>query len=261
MLYVLAERLLDQRTKDLTLAAISYPAEEQNRVLLGCPSVVSVQVIYDGTPDKNSVRQLLVQLYTDYGAGFIFNSNTSDELPKVFLFEWSKDLQRKRKKPWQHEDTAQQLDKTIEDYNNLAQEHNDLIAKHTMIERNVAKTQTDLKKMTEEGNALSGKYTTVINENASIRSQLATTTRHVKLQSDLAVSLRVDLIRAGNKSEKLRNKREEVKENAKRLEDQLAVCDQYVPPNAQAGYRTWLISSAANTATAVIVPYKGRRVV
>lgn len=91
-LYVLAEMLIDDKTKGLVLAAILTRSEQPfpNGKLL-YPDLQCVKVIYEGTPEESPARRLLVELYTE----FIEDSFTRDELseiPKDFLCDLSSNM-------------------------------------------------------------------------------------------------------------------------------------------------------------------------
>lgn len=99
-LYVLSEKLMDDTTKTIVLTAITARFEEAlSRT--GCfsyPKIDAVQTIYAGTPSNSPARQLLLQLYTDFGSSdLLANANIVDEAPYVprdFL-EASADVMRK----------------------------------------------------------------------------------------------------------------------------------------------------------------------
>ncbi|KAF3047463.1 hypothetical protein E8E12_007761 [Didymella heteroderae] len=61
-LYVLAEKLVDETTKQLVLSAIKCRAEDCSYILQEycLPELDSVRVIYDGTPASSPARELLV---------------------------------------------------------------------------------------------------------------------------------------------------------------------------------------------------------
>jgi hypothetical protein len=71
-LYVLAEMLMDDTTKDTVHTAILTRLKEPFADGLRCyPGLDAVNIIYGGTTQGNPARRLLIDLYTDFiGAGF-----------------------------------------------------------------------------------------------------------------------------------------------------------------------------------------------
>jgi hypothetical protein len=91
-LYVLAEKLIDNTTKELVLAAISAHAKEMLSRDLNCiPPIESVQTIYEGTPEGSPARRLIVQIFTDNGSPSSLTTEV-DDIPKGFLYELSVSL-------------------------------------------------------------------------------------------------------------------------------------------------------------------------
>ena len=64
-LYVLAEKLLDETTKNTVLDALSACAQETNFATL--PNHESACVLYDGTTDFSPAREWLVDMYPKHG--------------------------------------------------------------------------------------------------------------------------------------------------------------------------------------------------
>ncbi|KAJ4321862.1 hypothetical protein N0V94_002695 [Neodidymelliopsis sp. IMI 364377] len=88
-LYVLAEKLIDNTTKELVLAAISAHAREMlSQDLICIPPIESIQMIYEGTPEGSPVRRLITQIFTDNGCPSSLTTE-ADDIPKDFLYELS----------------------------------------------------------------------------------------------------------------------------------------------------------------------------
>lgn len=86
-LYVLAEMLMDDLTKNIVLAAILDRSQEAHSDgQLYYPGPTSIQIIYDRTPEGNPARRLLVDLYTTFGDE-TFKLAEHPDLPKDFFFD------------------------------------------------------------------------------------------------------------------------------------------------------------------------------
>lgn len=101
-LYVLAEMLIDDDTKNLVLAAILSRSREPSLDHKAYyPSVSCIYIIYGGTPEDSPARRLIVDLYTDFGDDTIgLAGNTG--LPKDFFVDLSLSLLSKRPFPTVH---------------------------------------------------------------------------------------------------------------------------------------------------------------
>jgi hypothetical protein len=107
-LFVLAEKLMDAKSKEVVLAAMLARSKEPF-VYNGLyyTGIDSVQVIYEGTQEDSPARRLLVQLFTDFGdAAFI--TEKADEIPKDFLYDLWVSVLGTRPKPniqngWQND--------------------------------------------------------------------------------------------------------------------------------------------------------------
>lgn len=98
-LYVLAEMLMDEDTKNVVLAAILDKSKEVS--VNGTLSYTyyldgtSIQIIYDRTPEGSPARRLLVDLYTTFGDE-TFKLAEFPDLPKDFFFDLAVNLMAKR---------------------------------------------------------------------------------------------------------------------------------------------------------------------
>lgn len=95
-LFVLAEKLMDDTAKKVVLAAMLARSKEPfSDKQLYYPALDCVQIVYEGTPEQSPARQLLVQLYTDFGnADFI--TEPAGAIPKDFLYDMSLSMLRNR---------------------------------------------------------------------------------------------------------------------------------------------------------------------
>ncbi|KAF2241925.1 hypothetical protein BU26DRAFT_389222, partial [Trematosphaeria pertusa] len=95
-LYVLAEKLMDKRTKTVVLDSfyarvgqLSKTGDVQSAAL-DC-----VRIIYGGTRTSSSIRDLLVAFYTDYGDRS-FLPEEVENVPSDFLYDISRSMLKKR---------------------------------------------------------------------------------------------------------------------------------------------------------------------
>ncbi|KAH3910772.1 hypothetical protein HBI56_188370 [Parastagonospora nodorum] len=94
--YVLAEMLMDDQTKDFLLAAVRAKSEERDADGTGFTSgSPCAQIIYDGTPKGGPLRDLTVKLFTDNSIDDPFRFH-DEELPKDFLKELSLSMMTNR---------------------------------------------------------------------------------------------------------------------------------------------------------------------
>jgi|TARA_R110002003_G_scaffold115_2_gene9933 hypothetical protein len=98
-LFVLAEKLMDAKSKEVVLAAMLALSKE-SFVDNGpyYPGIDSVQVIYEGTREDSPARRLLVQLFTEFGDAAFITAKV-DEIPKDFLYDLSVSVLGTRPKP------------------------------------------------------------------------------------------------------------------------------------------------------------------
>lgn len=102
-LYILAEKLMDETTKDVALSQITARAAEPDADgQLCCPATDSIQIIYDGTPVGSPARQLIVKLYTNLGTESLLTDDV-DALPKDFLYDLSRNVLKVRPLPSYHD--------------------------------------------------------------------------------------------------------------------------------------------------------------
>jgi hypothetical protein len=85
-LYVLAEMLMDENTQENVPSAILARSKEafSGNQKTRYPGPAPVRVIYEGTPEDNPARKLMVQLYTDFG-NISFLPNLLKDLLTDFL--------------------------------------------------------------------------------------------------------------------------------------------------------------------------------
>jgi hypothetical protein len=87
---------MDNHAKAVILTAISARSKEPySDKILYYPAIDSIQIIYEGTPESSPARQLLVSLYTDFVTS-AFVTETSEAVPKDFLYDLSISLLTKR---------------------------------------------------------------------------------------------------------------------------------------------------------------------
>ncbi|KAF2704127.1 hypothetical protein K504DRAFT_538138 [Pleomassaria siparia CBS 279.74] len=85
-LYVLAEKLVDPKTKRVTLNALEAQAVEKIDSRNLYPNLECVRIIYAGTVLHSPARQLLVSFYNDHGdAKFLYDK--VEDVPKDFLYD------------------------------------------------------------------------------------------------------------------------------------------------------------------------------
>ena len=95
-LFVLSKKLMDDMAKEVVLAAMLARAKEPfSDGQLYYPALDCVQIIYEGTPEQSPARQLLVQLYTDFG-NVDFITEKAEVIPKDFLYDLSLSTLRNR---------------------------------------------------------------------------------------------------------------------------------------------------------------------
>ena len=85
------------------------------------PSIRTVRIIYEETVDSIHPRGLFVQVYTNYG-GSTSITDTSDDIPRDYLYDLSRSLLKKRTRPWVVSCTKQAKDYAIERRDLLEQE-------------------------------------------------------------------------------------------------------------------------------------------
>jgi len=81
----MAEMLMDDKTKDLVLAAIDARSKEPfangNTYF---PSTYCIQIIYCGTPEGSAARRLLVKFHTDFN---LLPATKPEDMPHDFLHD------------------------------------------------------------------------------------------------------------------------------------------------------------------------------
>jgi hypothetical protein len=117
-LYLMAEMLMDNETKDVVLAAILARSQEPyTDGKLYFPGVACLKALYNGTREGSPVRQLLVRFYTDNNVDKLCDTKPED-IPQDFLHEVSLSL--------------------------LA--HRPLLKDHTVVKKNLARKEKGYKK-------------------------------------------------------------------------------------------------------------------
>ncbi|KAF2470511.1 uncharacterized protein BDR25DRAFT_369738 [Lindgomyces ingoldianus] len=105
-LYVLCEYLIDHKSQDLVLLAISARFKQVGKDgKQYLPSIKCVKIIYGGTPEESPARNMLVDFYSDHDDGTAL-SGTYGDVPKDFLYDLSISVLQNRQMPM--ESQAQQ---------------------------------------------------------------------------------------------------------------------------------------------------------
>jgi len=100
-LYVLAEMLMDDSTKNVILAAIRKRCESP-QFGHSLPEPSAVRTIYDGTPESSPARRLMVDVFSQRASKERIEHWTTEDLPKDFILNLSVNLIAQR--PLPHED-------------------------------------------------------------------------------------------------------------------------------------------------------------
>jgi hypothetical protein len=88
----MAEMLMDEKTKDIVLAAIvARSLEPYNDGLYYFPGIRCVNIIYNGTPEGSPARHLLARLYTEQNLGSLLKAE-HEHIAKDFLYDLSLSL-------------------------------------------------------------------------------------------------------------------------------------------------------------------------
>lgn len=94
-LYVMAEMLIDQATKDIVVQAMTAKSNEASadgsRYF---PGLNCIQIMYHGTPENSPARCLIVQMYTDNDLDI--SDATSDTIIKDFAIDLAVNLMKNR---------------------------------------------------------------------------------------------------------------------------------------------------------------------
>lgn len=90
-LYVLAEMLMDDSTKNVILAAIRKRCESP-QFGHSLPEPSAVRTIYDGTPESSPARRLMVDIFSQRASKERIEHWTTENLPKDFLLDLSVNL-------------------------------------------------------------------------------------------------------------------------------------------------------------------------
>ena len=98
-LYVLTEKLMDDKARSTVLVAITARSKEKaSDGRLFYPPEGSVRIIYYGTLDGDLARKVLVDLYTRFGIEN-FIAESVEVMPKNFLYDLSRSLLAQRPLP------------------------------------------------------------------------------------------------------------------------------------------------------------------
>ncbi|KAF2122077.1 hypothetical protein BDV96DRAFT_483324 [Lophiotrema nucula] len=91
-LFVLAEKLVDGKTKNLVIRAI-FAATEQRHVdgIIRYPDSNSVTIAFEGTPENCNLRALLSALYVHCANASWWEGEVAECWPKEFLFMVARD--------------------------------------------------------------------------------------------------------------------------------------------------------------------------
>ncbi|KAF3049218.1 hypothetical protein E8E11_005861 [Didymella keratinophila] len=129
-LYVLAEKILDDTTKNMALTAMDTRANKsQERPSTRCPDVHSIKVIYEGTPEKSPARS---------------------EFLKDFLYDLSISLLEKRPLPEEHQRVLTDKQHLFEDYNRAKRAHEAAEKRTLTVEKELEAARTQLARRTPE---------------------------------------------------------------------------------------------------------------
>lgn len=92
----MVELLMDDKTKDLVLAAMLARSEEAyTDGHIYFPDLDCINIIYNGTPEGSPARRLLVQFYTENNFDSFCDTKVED-VPKDFLLDLSISLTNTR---------------------------------------------------------------------------------------------------------------------------------------------------------------------
>jgi hypothetical protein len=99
-LYVLAEMLMDENTKETVHSAIlarskeAFSGDQKSRY----PGPAPIRIIYEDPPEDSPARKLMVQLYTEIAYGS-FLTQLPKEMPTDFFYDLSISLISKHPLP------------------------------------------------------------------------------------------------------------------------------------------------------------------